>query len=152
MDVTKLGIYRRALFEVISIAYLWLLSRMWSVFSLLVTFLVVTWNYRLSTSQLGFLEIYILGWMVLSSLALAQESIHIERRDSCVLISSFHLHVLPSMVPVFAQFVDLMLACLNQHWMAFVKGRISLSYFTYYPHSAQWMTSRMSSCVLCALI
>ncbi len=51
-------IYRRASFKVISVANLWVLSRMWSVFSLLVTFLMVPRNYGLSTPQLGFLGIY----------------------------------------------------------------------------------------------
>ncbi len=50
--------YRRVLFKVISIANLWVLSRMWSVFSLLVTFLMVPRNYCLSTPLLGFLGIY----------------------------------------------------------------------------------------------
>jgi hypothetical protein len=55
-----------------------------------------------------------LGWMALSSLALAQGSIHVGRKDAYVLMSSFHLHVLPCLVMVFAQFVDLMLVCLHQ--------------------------------------
>ncbi len=50
--------YRRALFEVVSIANLWVLSRMWSVFSLLYVFLVVPRNYHLSTLWSGFQGIY----------------------------------------------------------------------------------------------
>ncbi len=46
--------YRRALFKVLSIANLWVLSRMWSVFSLLCVFLVGPRNYGLSTPQSGF--------------------------------------------------------------------------------------------------
>jgi hypothetical protein len=44
-------------------------------------------------------------------------------------MSSFHLHILPNLVMVFAQFVDLMLVCLHQRWMVSVKGRTSSTYF-----------------------
>ena len=49
---------KQALFEVTSIANLWaVLSRMWSVFPLSCSFLVVPRNYRLSTPKSGFLGI-----------------------------------------------------------------------------------------------
>ena len=45
--------------------------------------------------------------MALSSLALAQGSIHVGRTDAYVLMSSFHLHVVPNLLMVFAQLLTL---------------------------------------------
>jgi hypothetical protein len=97
--------------------------------------------YRLSSS-LGVhvaLAVALLSWMVLSSLALAQGSIHIGRKDAHVLMPSFCQHVLPSFVMVFDHFVNLVLDYLSQHWMVSATGRIFYSYFGYYPNFAWWI-------------
>ncbi len=61
-----------------------------------------------SLSAVVVLAVALLGWMVLSSSALAQGSIHVGGKDAYMLMSSFHLHVLPNLVMVFAQFVNLL--------------------------------------------
>ncbi len=66
----KCSSYRRALLEVISIANLWVLSRLWSVLFLLVTLLVVPRNHGVSTPQLYLLGIYTpLQWSSLNSVS-----------------------------------------------------------------------------------
>jgi hypothetical protein len=91
------------------------------------------------------LAVALLGSMVHSSLALAQGSIHIGRKDAYVLMSSFHLHVLANLVMVFSQFVNFMLVCLHQWWMVSAKGRSSSSYFAYYQHIPLWIMRKMFS-------
>ncbi len=68
-------------------------------------------------------------WMVLSSLARVQENTLVGREGVCVLINSFHLHVFQNFDKACAQFVDLMMVFLSQHWMDFVMGtKISSNY------------------------
>jgi hypothetical protein len=66
-----------------------------------------------------------------------------------VLIDSFHLHVFLNLDKACAQFADLMLVFLNQHWMGFVMGtKISSNYIDFCLHLAQWTMSRMHSPVV----
>ncbi len=70
-----------------------------------------------------------------------------------MLINSFHLHIFQNLDKACAQFADLMLVFLSQHWMDFVMGtKISSNYINLCLHSAQWTMSRMHSPVLIVLI
>ncbi len=124
MDVKKLATYRRALLEVVNIANLWVLSRLWSVLFLLVTLLVVSRNHRLSTPQLGYLGIYMLCvvptffWCwVLDGLRPCIQVVQMGLNCSCVVPKGRHM-----MIPLESFQMDK--ACWECAWLGVGGGTI----------------------------
>jgi hypothetical protein len=90
-----------------------------------------------------------LGWMALSSSAFAQGSINVGRKDAHVLMSSFYLHILPTLVTVFVQFVDLMLVFYTP-LDGFCKGKDLLQLFCFLStYCAMDHEKNVQLCVAC---
>ena len=90
-----------------------------------------------------------IGWHFLPK-ACVQDNTLVGREGDCVLINSFHLHVFLNLDKACAQFADLMLVFINQHWMDFVMyTKISSNYRLLSTFSTVNHVKNAQSCVNC---